>query len=186
MTGILTRVNRIQDAAINWQEARYRRNEDRQQQASLHRQRMTCADTLRFDTQSQDWTGGMGISPSGRFQVIESAKPKKAIISSEGIRWNVAWAVIAAVLVLCLGILLGDMAGIGIGNRNLNKLDRKIAEIAGKNEKIEAELAMRDDDISVCTEAIKLDLVSANGAQTIRLTAPAEARLTVSGAYRGE
>ena len=186
MTGILTRVGRIQDAAINWQEARYRRNELRQQQASLHRQRMTCSDTVRFDTQSQDWTGGMGISPSGRFQVVESAKAKKPVVSREGIRWNVAWMIIAAVFVLCLGILLGDLAGIGVGNRNLIKLDRKVTEIAGKNEKIETELALRSDDISVCTEAIKMDLVSAYGAQTIRLQAPAEAKLTLSGAYRGE
>ena len=138
MTGILTRVNRIQDAFISRQEARYRRDEERQQQASLHRQRMTCADTLRFDTQSQDWTGGMGISPSGRFQVVECAKPKKAAISSDGIRWNVAWIAIAALTVICLGILLGDLAGIGIGNRNLTKLDRRIAEIAGKNDILQA------------------------------------------------
>ena len=180
MTGILTRIGRIQDAAINWQEARYRRNESRQQQASLHRERMTCADTLRFDTQSQDWTGSMGISPSGRFQVIESATPKKSVFSNEGVRWDVAWIVIIAVAVLCVAILLANLAGIGLGDRTLNKLDRKITEMAGKNEKLQAELALRDNDISVCTEAVKLNLISANGAQTIRLFAPEEAKLTIS------
>ena len=126
MTGILTRMGRIQDMAINWQEARYRRNENRQQIASLHRERMTCADTVRFDTQSQDWVSGMGISPSGRFQVIESAVPKKNIVSGEGIRWDVAWIVIIAVTVLCAAILLGSLAGVGMGDRALHKLDKKI------------------------------------------------------------
>ncbi len=180
MTGILTRMNRIQDIAINWQEARYRRNENRQQQASLHRERMTCADTVRFDTQSQDWTGSMGISPSGRFQVIESAKPKKSIFSSEGLRWDVAWIVIIAVAVLCLGILLGNLAGGGMGDRALSKLDRKIADMTVKNEKLETEIALRNEDVSMYTQAVKMDLISSGGMQTIRLVAPEEAQLTIS------
>ena len=182
----MTRVGRIQDVAINWQEARYRRNANRQQQASLHRERMTFSDSARFDTQSQDWTGSMGISPSGRFQVIESAKPKKSVFSGEGIRWDVAWIAIVAVAVLCLGILVADLAGIGMGDRTLNKMDRKITEMAAKNDKIQAEIALRDDDISVCTEAAKMNLISASGAQTIRLYAPANVKLTISGGYYGE
>ena len=183
MTGIMTRVGRIQDVAINWQEARYRRNADRQQQASLHRERMTCSESVRFDTQSQDWTSGMGISPSGRFQVIESAKPKKSVFSGEGIRWDIAWIVIVAVSVLCLAVLLADLAGIGMGDRTLNKLDKKITEMAGKNDKLQAEIALRDDDISVCTEAAKMNLISASGAQTIRLSAPPDVKLTIYGSY---
>ena len=184
MTGILTRVNRIQDVAISWEEARYRRNTDRQQQASIRRQRMTCADTVRldtarYDTQPQNWIGGMGISASGRLQVIETPKVKKSVISKEGVRWNIAWIVIAVVAVLCAGILLGDLAGIGSKDRTINKLDRKISDLAGKNDRLQAELALRDDDISVCTEAVKLNLISANGVQTIRLSAPAEAKLTI-------
>ena len=35
---------------------------------------------------------------------------------------------------------------------------------------------------SVCTEAVKLNLISSSGAQTIRLTAPADARLVLSTA----
>jgi len=186
MTGILTRVNRIQDAFINWQEDRDRRNENRQQHASLHRERMTCADTVRFDTQSQDWTGGMGISPSGRFQVIESAKPKKSIFSGEGIRWDVAWITIIAVGVLCAAILLANLAGVGIGDRTLSKLDKKITDMNGKNEKLQAEMDLRDSDISVCAEAVKLNLISSGGAVTIPLYAPEEAKLTISSvSYRG-
>ncbi len=186
MTGILTRMGRIQDVAINWQEARYRRNENRQQQASLHRERMTCSDTVRFDTQSQDWTGGMGISPSGRFQVIESAAPKKSFFSSEGVRWDVAWILIIALAVLCTAILLGNLAGVGMGDRALSKLDKKIADMAGKNEKLQTEIALRNDDASVYTEAVKLNLISSSGVQTIRLTAPEEAKLTISSvSYSG-
>ena len=186
MTGILTRMGRIQDMAINWQEARYRRDENRQQQAVLHRERITCADTVRFDTQSQDWTGSMGISPSGRFQVIESAKPKRNVFSSEGLRWDVAWIVIIAVAVLCLAILLGNLAGVGMEDRALGKLNKKIAEMADKNDKLQTEIALRNNDASVYTEAVKLNLVSSNGVQTIRLTAPEEAKLTISSvSYSG-
>ena len=183
MTGILNRVGRIQDAAINWQETRYRRNEERQQQANLHRQRMTCSDSLRFDTQSQDWIGGMGVSPSGRFQVVENTGAGRRLVSTEGIRWDAAWIVIIAVAVLCLAILMADLAGIGMGNRTMSKLDSRITELKGKNEQIEAEIARSSDDISVCTEAVKLNLISGNAAQTIRLAAPAEANLTISSAY---
>ena len=147
---------------------------------------MTCADTVRFDTQSQDWISGMGISPSGRFQVIESAKQKKSIISSEGIRWDIAWITIIAVAVLCAALLLGNLAGIGMGDRALSKLDKKIADMANKNEKLQTEIALRNDDASVYTEAVKMNLISSNGIQTIRLIAPEEAKLTISSvSYSG-
>ena len=183
MTGILTHVGKIQDAKINWQEARYRRNAERQQQASLHRERMTCADTVRFDTQSQDWTGGMGISPSGRFRVIETAKTRKNVFSGEGIRWDVACISIVAILVLCVALVLADLAGIGMGDRSLNKLDRKITEMAGKNDKLQAEITLRNDDITVYSEAAKMNLISASSAQTIRIHAPENVKLTISGGY---
>ena len=179
-------MNRIQDAVIDWQEARYRQSENRQQQASLHRERMTCADTVRFDTQSQDWISGMGISPSGRFQVIESAKPKKNIVSREGVRWDVACATIVAVAVLCAAILLGNLAGVGMGDRALNKLDKKIADMANRNDRLQTEISLRNNDASVYTEAVKLNLISSNGVQAIRLTAPEEAKLTISSvSYAG-
>ena len=182
MTGVLTRAGRIQDAAINWQENRYRRNAERQQQANLHRQRMTCSESLRFDCQSQDWTGGMGISPSGRFQVIEQAKPKRRILNADGVRWDAAWIIIIAVAVICAAILLADLAGIGAGSKSLTRLDHKIATITAKNEQLQTELAYSAGDVSVCTEAVKLNLISGNGAQTIRLTAPTNANLTITGA----
>ena len=187
MAGMTARAGGIRQAAINWQEARYRRSENRQQHADLYRQRMTCSDSLRFDTQSQDWTGGMGISPSGRFQVVENRGTKAKLFSPEGIRWNVAWMVIIATGIVCLAILLADLAGIGTSMRALNKLENKITEMSEKNEQLRAEIAWNAGDISVCTEAVKLNLVSGNGVRTIILTAPQDANMTFSASsYRQE
>lgn len=180
MTGILTQAGKIQDAAINWQENRYRRTAERQQQANIYRQRMT-SERLRFDYQAQDWTGSMGISPSGRFQVVEDVKPKKRIINADGIRWDAAWIMIIGIIVLCAAILLANLAGIGMNNRTLNKLDNKIIAITEKNEQLQAELDYSMGDVNVCTEAVKLNLVSGNAAQMIRLTAPTDANLTITG-----
>ena len=180
MTGISAQAGRIRRAAAGWQEDRYRRSGNRQQQADIYRQRMTCSDSLRFDTQSQDWTGGMGISPSGRFQVVEEDKTKGRLFSAEGIRWREAWLCIIAVCVLCLGILLADVAGIGSGSKALAKLDNRIAEMTAKNDELRAAIAYSAEDISVCTEAVKLNLVSGSGVRTIILTAPQDAIMTIS------
>lgn len=73
-----------------------------------------------------------------------------------------------------------------MGDRALSKLDKKIADMAGKNEKLQTEIALRNDDASVYTEAVKLNLISSSGVQTIRLTAPEEAKLTISSvSYSG-
>jgi cell division protein FtsL len=151
-----------------------RKTDDRQQQNILHRQRMTCSESLRNISQTQDWTGSMGMSPSGRFQVVEEARPAKKVFSREGVRWDAAWILIAAAAVLCAGILLADLAGVGIGSRNISKLDMRIEEYMRKNDQMKQELADQSRDMSVCTEAVKLNLISGNAAQTVRLTAPAE------------
>ena len=54
-------------------------SDERMQVNSLHRQRMTCSDSMQTFTNTQDWTGGLGVSPSGRFRVIEETKPKRKI-----------------------------------------------------------------------------------------------------------
>ena len=77
---------RLQDAARELREGAARRTAERQQVNSLHRQRMTCADSLQSFTNTQDWTGGMGISPSGRFRVVEEPKPRQRFFSRNGIR----------------------------------------------------------------------------------------------------
>ena len=174
--------NRMYDNLTDWQETRYRKNEMRQQQADIRRSRMTCSASLPSFHQTQDWTGKMGMSASGRFQVIEETKPKQRIISSDGIRWDAALTALIIAAVLLTAILLIDLAGIGTGSRTIVKLNNKISLLEERNEKLEAELILSTGSASVCTEAVKMDLISSNGARTIRLTAPENAKLTLSSA----
>ena len=166
---------RLQDAARRLQEEAARRTGERQQVNSLHRQRMTCSDSLQSFANTQDWTNGMGISPSGRFRVVEEAKPKQKIFSKDGIRWDAAWICLAAVVVLCAATLLADVAGMGLGSRSIGRLNSKITDMTRRNNELKQELELSAGDVSVCTEAVKLNLISGYGAQTIILTAPQEA-----------
>ena len=164
---------KLQDAAVFLREGFARHTSERQQVNSLHRQRMTCSGSLQF-TNTQDWTGGMEMSPSGRFRVIEEAKPKQKFFSKEGVRWDAAWIAIAALILLCAAILLADLAGMGIGSRSISRLDIKIADQDKRNDVLKQELAASSGDVSVCTEAVKLNLISGYGARTIQLTVPQE------------
>ena len=181
MTEMTARVrNRLQDGMINWQERRFQKTDFRQQQADIHRSRMTCSASLPSFHQTQDWTGG--LTPSGRIPVIEEAKPRKRLISSEGIRWDAAIAALVIIGVLLTILLAVDLACIGTSARAVTKLNSSIHDLEEKNERIQAEIDMTTGSASVCTEAIKLNLISSNGARTIRLTAPVNAQLTVSTA----
>ena len=179
MTEMTARIrNKLQDHVIDWQEKRYRSNDFRQQQADLHRSRMTCSATLPSFRQTQDWTGGM--TASGRVPVVEDIKPRQRLISADGIRWDAAVAALILVGVLLGALLLADLAGIGTGGRMVSKLTNSIQELEAKNERIQAEIDMNVTSASVCTEAVKLNLISSNGARTVQLTAPSSARLTLS------
>ena len=181
MTEMTARVrNRLQDGMINWQERRFQKTDFRQQQADIHRSRMTCSASLPSFHQTQDWTGG--LTPSGRIPVIEEAKPRKRLISSEGIRWDAAVAALVIIGVLLVVLLTVDLACIGTSSRAVTKLNSSIHDLEAKNERIQAEIDMTTGSASVCTEAIKLNLISSNGARTIRLTAPVNAQLTISTA----
>ena len=181
MTEMTARVrNRLQDGVINWQERRFQKTDFRQQQADIHRSRMTWSASLPSFHQTQDWTGG--LTPSGRIPVIEEAKPRKRLISSEGIRWDAAVAALVVIGVLLVVLLTVDLACIGPSARAVTKLNSSIHDLETKNERIQAEIDMTTGSASVCTEAIKLNLISSNGAKTIRLTAPVNAQLTVSTA----
>ena len=164
---------KLQDAAVFLREGFTRHTSERQQVNSLHRQRMTCSGSLQF-TNTQDWTGGMEMSPSGRFRVIEEAKPKQRFFSRDGIRWDVAWIAIAAVIILCIAVLLADLAGMGISSRAISRLDAKIADQGRRNDGLKQELTVSSGDVSVCTEAVKLNLISGYGAATVMLTVPSE------------
>ena len=163
---------RAQDAVINLRERIAESDSFRQQQADMRRQRMTCAENLRAFSQTQDWTSGMGVSPSGRFQVIEEARPKQKIISREGLRIDAVRIILAVLFLVFTAIILADVAAIGTTSRAVGKLDKKIASITEQNETIQMELARQAEDVSVCADAVKLNLISGYGAQTIKLTVP--------------
>ena len=174
--------NRIQDEVINWQERHYQQNDFRQQHADIHRSRMTCSASLSSFHQTQDWTGGM--TASGRIPAIEETKPRQSLVSGEGIRWDAALAALILVGVLLGIILLTDLAGIGNSGRTIRKLSSSIEELQEKNERLSAEIVQASNSTNVCTEAVKLNLISSYGARTIQLTVPGNAQLTVSTAAR--
>ena len=171
---------RIEDVAVNWQERRTRAEDLREQHADLRRQRMTVSDRVPSIHQTQDWTGNIGLSPSGRFQVIEEPTQRQRLFAKDGIRWNAAWIAILAVCVILAGILLADLAGIGRSMKAIGKLDSRIEIIQGKNEQLQNQLAMSTNDLSVCTEAVKLNLIASGGAKAVRLKAPENATLTLT------
>lgn len=118
----------------------------------------------------------------GRKPVIEETKPRRGIFSSEGIRWDAALAALVLAGVLLMAILLADAAAIGSTGHTVSKLASSIEKLASENEWIQEQIAQSTDSASVCTEAVKLNLISSCGAMTIRLTAPVDAQLTLSSA----
>ena len=150
-------------------------------QAQGKRQRFTEADHLdaRAYQQTQDWTCGVGESPSGRFRVVEKDSRKKPV-SREGIRKDLGRAgliILAAALVMTLVV---EAAAIGITRLSVRKLDTPIEAMEARNEELRETLERSSVDISVCTEAVKMNLVSAGGVTPILLTAPEGARMVLT------
>ena len=182
MTEMTARVrNRLQDGMINWQEKRFRKEDFRQQQADIHRSRMTCSASLPSFHQSQDWTGGIAVCES-RKPVIEDTKPMRRVLSSEGVRWDAALAALILAGVLLLAFLLADVAAIGSTGHSVNKLNANIETLAADNERIRGQIEQGSSSANVCTEAVKMNLISSKGARTIRLTVPVNAQMTLSTA----
>ena len=175
---------RLQDVSIRWQETRDRWDQ-RQQHADIRRKRMSCADSLQDFQKTQDWTGQMAMSPSGRFQVIEDSRKREPLITREGLQWRFGWGILIALTVLIAFILLTDVISIGSSGHTIDRLSSRIEMIAQKNDQLSAELSYSSGDISVCTEAVKLNLISSNGAMTVKLTAPQSASLTFAGTAQG-
>ena len=148
------------------------------------RRPMTCADSVRTVQQTQDWTEGVGMSPSGRFQVIEDGRKPK-LITREGIRWEAGrGALIAVGVILCLVLVL-DLMSIGVKNRQNDKLSLKTQALEEKIADLEWELNYSAGDVNVMTEAVRLNLISGYGARTITLTAP-PASLTLTDSITPE
>ena len=181
MTEMTARVrNKLQDGVINWQERRYRNSDFRQQQADIHRSRMTCSASLPSFHQTQDWTGGIPVCD--RKPAIEETRPQRKIVSREGIRWDAAVAALIVIGVILAAILLADLASVGIGSRTIQKLHTAIEDQQAKNERKQAEIELSESNTSVRTEAVKLNLISSNGASKIILTAAESA--PVPGFFR--
>ena len=181
MTEMTARVrNRLQDKVIDWQEKRYRKADFLQQQADIHRSRMTCSASLPSFYQTQDWTGGM--TASGRNPVIEESKPRKPLISTEGIRWDAAITALIVIASLLAVVLVVDLTSIGASGRVIGKLNTSIQDLENRNEQVRGDIELYSSGASVRTEAVKLNLISSGGATTIRITAPVDAQLMLSTA----
>ncbi len=163
--------HRLLDAARQFRGGAWN-TDDRMQVNSLHRQRMTCSDSMQAFTNTQDWTNGIGISPSGRFRVIEEAKPKRKVFSRDGIRWDAAWILLIAVILIFIAVLLADAAGMGMSSRSISRLNLKIADMNEQNDLLKQELARDAGDVNVCMEAVELNMIAGSGAQKICLTVP--------------
>jgi len=140
-------------------------------EANMHRARMTCSDRLR-QPNGQDWSETVGMSPSGRFRVVEDRADKTAPFSRMGVRWDLARWLFALVAVLMATAILVMIASIGNTAIRIRNLDIKIQAATEEHEKLQADIALQDGDVSVCTEAVKLNLVSSQGTKAITLTAP--------------
>ena len=156
-------------------------SDNRKPEAMPRRQRITVADHLetRSFRNTQDWTGGLGISPSGRFQVIEDSRKKAPGFSRKGIRRDWARMILTILAALMAVILLVELASIGAGQLRIQKMNTRIASMEERNDALRAALTLSGGDISVCTEAVKLNLVSSNGVRPISLTAPTGAKMVL-------
>ena len=72
------------------------------------------------------------------------------------------------------------MAGTGLSRISVRKLNTQIEAMEARNEELRAVLERSSADISVCTEAVKMNLVSSNGVRPIMLTAPEGARMVLT------
>ena len=145
----------------------------------LRRERMTLNERLEMPSyqNTQDWTGGMSVSPSGRFEVPREGIRRRKPFSREGIRvdWSRAILWIAAA-VMCV-VLLVQAASIGAGALRMQKLEARIEKAQANGRTLRTQLEQSSGDISVCTRAVEMNLISSSGAPTIRLTAPETATL---------
>ena len=110
----------------------------------------------------------------------------RRVLSSEGVRWDAALAALIVAGVLLVAFLLADVAAIGSTGHNVDKLNANIESLTAENEQIRGQIEQSSSGANVCTEAVKLNLISSKGARTIRLTAPVNAQMTLSSAAQAE
>ena len=148
---------------------------------TARRERMTVGPRLEMPSfqNTQDWTGGMGVSPSGRFRVAEEPGRRRKMFSRDGIRRDLARILLWILLVVLSVTLVVQFASIGAGSLRIRKLESKMAAARSRSEELERELAEKGGDIRVVTRAVEMNLISSGGAPTIRLEAPSGATLTL-------
>lgn len=148
---------------------------------SLRRERFRMTGKLEMSAcrNTQDWMCTMGVSPSGRFQVVEEPRKPQPIISRKGIRQDWARMILWAAMVAMCVTLLVIFASIGSGAARIARLEARIEAAEAKHTELRAQLEASSGDISVCTRAVELNLISSNGATAIQLTAPEGARMTL-------
>lgn len=167
---------------------RFSQVESQNAQAQPLRQRFTVADHIDARTfqHTQDWTEGMGVSPSGRFRVIEKGEKRQRPVTREGIRRDWGRACMLALLAVMAAIGLAELAALGTSGINIRKLNRQIEAVEARNAELRVMLERSSGDISVCTEAVKMNLVSSNGVRPILLTAPEGARMVLTETQSGQ
>ena len=165
----------IRFARMEAQSAEVRRD------ASPRRERMTLRPGLEFSNcrNTQNWTDGMGISPSGRFRVVEEPRDRRRAVSRDGIRSDWAKILIWLLAAAAAVALLAVAASIGTGSLRIRKLETRIEAAQARNLELRGQLASLGGDVSVCTKAVELNMISSNGAPTIQLTAPAAANMVL-------
>ena len=79
-----------------------------------------------------------------------------------------------------------SFASIGASSLRIQRLQEKIETAENNGNKLRAELARSGGDITVCTKAVEMNLISSGGAPTIQLTAPLGATMTLMEAPSAE
>ncbi len=149
---------------------------------SLDRDRITVServDTERFQN-TQDWVRSAGVNASARLRVPENRRGRPVLLTADGIHRTLARAILGLLACMIAVLLLVELGAIGISRANIRKMNEKIAAVEERNELLRQDLARASGDVSVCTEAIRLNLISSGGARSIVLTAPEGASLMLT------
>ncbi len=148
---------------------------------SVRRERIHTGERLEMPSfqHTQDWAGSVGISPSGRFQVQAHPGKKQKPFSRAGVRTDwagaILWVLVAA---MCVALLV-RFASVGAAGIRIHRLETRIAAAENRGNQLRSDLAVSGGDISVCTKAVELNLISSGGAPTIYLTAPERADMNL-------
>ena len=149
--------------------------------ALIRRERITDHGKLEMASfqNTQDWAGNVGMSPSGRFQVLESPQKKQKIFGNTGIRADWAKGILWVLIAVFSVALLVQFASLGATSLQIQRLENRITAAESSRDTLRRNLAVSSSDITVCTKAVELNLISSGGAPTILLVAPESATMNL-------